>query len=260
MGVHRRIAVVGAAALAAVAAEDPAVEVDARGGFALDGVAGDAAAGIDHAGCDDGSRGAALDAVAAAAAARPLEGFVVAVGLVRKDQLAQYDEAAQARRHEQRLTADPAQPGLHGELLFEQRRRIDERPASQPGPHAAQLLEKPREHRPHGRMVIRGAGIGGDFRAAAGGIALARAVFVSHGADDGRARALHQAAGIEALVEVALQVAQRGVHAPVEPAAEPLLVLRQVAARRHAAKVEADLRGEVFDNFGPDHRNILVQK
>lgn len=117
IGVHRRLLVVGTAALAAVAAENPAVEVDSSGRLPFDGVARDAAARVDHLRGDDGARGTALDAVAAAAAAGTLERGVVGVGFVGQEQLAQQDIGAVAGRDEQRLAAYPAQSGLYGELF-----------------------------------------------------------------------------------------------------------------------------------------------
>ena len=133
LAVHRRLLVVGTAALAAVAAENPAVEVDPSGRLPFDGVARDAPARVDHLRGDDGARGTALDAVAAAAAAGTLERGVVGVGFVGQEQLAQQDVGAVAGRDEQRLAAYPAQSGLDGQLFFEQRGRIDERPAAESG-------------------------------------------------------------------------------------------------------------------------------
>ena len=144
IGVHRRLLVVGTAALAAVAAENPAVEVDSSGRLPFDGVARDAATRVDHLRGDDGARGTALDAVAAAAAAGPFERGVVGVGFVVQEQLAQQDIGAVAGRDEQRLAAYPAQSGLYGELFFEQRGRIDERPG---GPYRRPPARRVRDRR-----------------------------------------------------------------------------------------------------------------
>ena len=89
IGVQGCPAVVGAAALAAVAAENPAVEVQGSGRFAFDGAARDAAAGVDGAVLRHSSRGAGVDAVAAFAAARAAERRVVALRLVAQNQFAQ---------------------------------------------------------------------------------------------------------------------------------------------------------------------------
>lgn len=182
IGVHRRLLVVGTAALAAVAAENPAVEVDPSGRLPFDGVARDAPARVDHLRGDDGARGTALDAVAAAAAAGTLERGVVGVGFVGQEQLAQQDIGAVAGRDEQRLAAYPAQSGLDGELFFEQRGRIDERPAAESGNGGFQMFQHAVQHSFYRRVIVRRAGIGGDFGAVSGGIPFADAAFVTYGA------------------------------------------------------------------------------
>lgn len=57
VGVHRGFLVVGATTLAAVAAEDPAVEADSFGGLFLDRVAGDTASRVDYLRGDDSAVG-----------------------------------------------------------------------------------------------------------------------------------------------------------------------------------------------------------
>ena len=66
------------------------------------------------------------DAVAAIAAARLPEGAVVTVGRGAEQQFAQEYVTPELRRYEQRLAADPSQSGLDGQLLFAERRRVDE--------------------------------------------------------------------------------------------------------------------------------------
>ena len=260
VAVPRRAQVPGAAALAAVAAEDPAVEAGVALRDLLDGAARDAARGVDGPVRGDGPRGAGFDAPAARAAALLSERRVVGVGLVGEDQLAQQDAAAELRRHEQRLASDPAQSGLRGQLLFGQRRRVGERPAPEPGIRRAQGLEQLREHGPDGRMVVRRAGVGGDFGAVSGRIALRGGVLVGDGADDGRAGPLDQQPGVETLLGVALHVAQRRLPAARQPCPEPRFALGQVAARRDAAEVEARIGGKFFDVQKVEHAVILSQK
>lgn len=116
VGVHRGLLVVGATTLAAVAAEDPAIEADSFGGLFLDRVAGDTASRV----VTFGRRwrpSAAFDAIVAASAARPFERRVVDVGIVREQQFAQQDIGAETGCHQQRLAAYPAQPGLDGQLF-----------------------------------------------------------------------------------------------------------------------------------------------
>ena len=260
-GIERRVAVLrgaavpGAEALARVATEDPAVEVRLTGLFPLDGAARDAAARVDGPVRGDGSRGAVVDAAAAGSAARPFERRVVAVGLFGENQLAQHDVAPVLRRDEQRLPADPPQPGLYGQLLFGQRRGVDEGAASQTGVRRAQGVEHPAEHRPEGGVVIRRAGVGGHLRPVPGRIALADAVFVRHGADHGRACAFDQPARVEAFVDVTFQIAQRRLAAAGQPCAEQRLVFGQMAARGDAAEVEPCAGGEPFDVQMVDHRD-----
>ena len=97
---HRGLLVVGATTLAAVAAEDPAIEADSFGGLFLDRVAGDTASRVDHLRGDDGARRAAFDAIVAASAARPFERRVVDVGIVREQQFAQQDIGAETGCHQ----------------------------------------------------------------------------------------------------------------------------------------------------------------
>ena len=260
VAVPRRAQVPGAAALAAVAAEDPAVEAGVALRDLLDGAARDAARGVDGPVRGDGPRGAGFDAPAARAAALLSERRVVGVGLVGEDQLAQQDAGAELRRHEQRLASDPAQSGFRGQLFFGQRRRVGERPAPEPGIRRAQGLEQLCEHGPDGRMIVRRAGVGGDFGAVSGRIALRGGVLVGDGADDGRAGPLDQQPGVETLLGVALHVAQRRLPAARQPCPEPRFALGQVAARRDAAEVEARIGGKFFDVQKVEHAVILSQK
>ena len=109
-------------------------------------------------------------------------------------------------------------------------------------------------------MVVRRAGVGGDFGAVSGRIALRGGVLVGDGADDGRAGPLDQQPGVETLLGVALHVAQRRLPAARQPCPEPRFALGQVAARRDAAEVEARIGGKFFDVQKVEHAVILSQK
>jgi len=196
----------------------------------------------------------------AASAARPFERRVVGVGIVREQQFAQQDIGAETGCHQQRLTAYPAQPGFDGQLFFEQRGRVDERPPRQIGAGGAKCIEHPAEHSLDRRVVVGRTGIGSYFRAVSGRVALACAVFVTHGADHGRTCALNQFARVGALLDIALHVGQRRLVALAEPCPQHRLVLDQVPARSQAAKVEPRIGGKFFDVLMVEHFIILVQK
>ena len=249
--------VVGTAALALVAPEDPAVQLRLAGRLALDGAAGNATPRVDHARSPDGTRRAAVDAVAAGTAAGSLQRSVVAVGLVAQQQFAQQHIAAQPRRHQQRLPSDPSQTRLDGQLFLGQGRRIDEQPPPELRIERFQPVEQPLQHLPDRRMVVAGAGIGRDARPMAGRIAVARAILVAHGADHRRTRPLDQQPGIETLRDVALHVAQRSLTTRRQPPAEAALVVGQRTARCHPAEIEPRFGGKFFDGLPDKHIDIL---
>ena len=93
-----------------------------------------------------------------------------------------------------------------------------------------------------------------------GRVTLARAVFITHGADHGRACALDQFARVGTLLDIALHIGQRRLVALAQPCPQHRLVLGQVAARGQAAKVEPRIGGKFFDVLMVEHFIILVQK
>lgn len=110
--------VVGTAALAAIAAEDPSVEVGQGAvGLLFDRTTGDATVRVDHLGRDDGSRRTTVQAVPAAAATGSCERGIVLVGRQGKYQLAQQDIGAVLGREQQGLPPDPAQTRFDGQLF-----------------------------------------------------------------------------------------------------------------------------------------------
>ena len=145
--VHGGFLVVGTAALAAIAAEDPSVEVGQGAvGLLFDRTTGDATVRVDHLGRDDGSRRTTVQAVPAAAATGSCERGIVLVGRQGKYQLAQQDIGAVLGREQQGLPPDPAQTRFDGQLFFQQRSRIDERAAREPGVLPAQGFEHRAQH------------------------------------------------------------------------------------------------------------------
>ena len=106
--VLRSTPVVGAAALAAVAPEDPTVETDRRRCGALNRMARYAATGIDGMIFAHRMRGAAIDAPAACTAPAVAERRVVTVAGRGENQLAQQDESSVLRR--QAATAGRSTP------------------------------------------------------------------------------------------------------------------------------------------------------
>ena len=259
--VHGGFLVVGTAALAAIAAEDPSVEVGQGAvGLLFDRTTGDATVRVDHLGRDDGSRRTTVQAVPAAAATGSCERGIVLVGRQGKYQLAQQDIGTVLGREQQGLPPDPAQTRFDGQLFFEQRGRVDERPPRQIGAGGAKCIEHPAEHSLDRRVVVGRTGIGSYFRAVSGRVALACAVFVTHGADHGRTCALNQFARVGALLDIALHVGQRRLVALAEPCPQHRLVLDQVPARSQAAKVEPRIGGKFFDVLMVEHFIILVQK
>jgi hypothetical protein len=254
---------VRAAALAAVAAEDPAVGVAVvrvdRIGQRLDGAAGDAACGVDDFRRHDGPCRAALDAVAAAAAANPLERRIVAIRLLGQHELSQQHIGAELRRDQQRLASDPPQSRFDGEPFLEQRRRIDESPARKSGIFALQRREHRVQHPSEGDVVVACTGIGGHARAAARGIAFTPMVFEADGADHHAAGSLHQTRGVEPLVEVAFQVAERRMAACAEPFPEVGFAVVKGTGGGNPAQIEARAGGKFFDRQVLEHRNNLSQ-
>ena len=123
---HRGATVVRTARLAAVAAENPAVKVDAGGGLSFDGVAGDAAGGRYHPFVlQNRPRGTGLDAGATRTAPDPLHRLVVVVKLLIDNQFAKMHETAVAGRNEERLPTYPPETRLDGPPLLGHGGRID---------------------------------------------------------------------------------------------------------------------------------------
>ena len=114
MKMQRRTEVVGAAALAGVAAENPPIEGNFRSRRPFDRMTGDAAARIDRAVVANGTCRAGFDAAAAGAAPHAGERLVVTIAGRVEHQFAQQDERSEPGRDEQRLSADPAQPRFDG--------------------------------------------------------------------------------------------------------------------------------------------------
>ena len=259
--VHGGFLVVGTAALAAIAAEDPSVEVGQGAvGLLFDRTTGDATVRVDHLGRDDGSRRTTVQAVPAAAATGSCERSIVLVGRQGKYQLAQQDIGAVLGREQQGLPPDPAQTRFDGQLFFQQRSRIDERAAREPGVLPAQGFEHRAQHPLEDGVVVAAAGVGGDFCAAPGRIAFAQRVLVAHGADHDRLRPFDQVSDVETFVEVAFEVFQRGTVAFGEPFAEVGFVLRKMLAGRDSAEVEACILGKFFDVLTRDHGDNSAQK
>ncbi len=259
--VHGGFLVVGTAALAAIAAEDPSVEVGQGAvGLLFDRTTGDATVRVDHLGRDDGSRRTTVQAVPAAAATGSCERGIVLVGRQGKYQLAQQDIGAVLGREQQGLPPDPAQTRFDGQLFFQQRSRIDERAAREPGVLPAQGFEHRAQHPLEDGVVVAAAGVGGDFCAAPGRIAFAQRVLVAHGADHDRLRPFDQVSDVETFVEVAFEVFQRGTVAFGEPFAEVGFVLRKMLAGRDSAEVEACILGKFFDVLTRDHGDNSAQK
>ena len=259
--VHGGFWVVGTAALAAIAAEDPSVEVGQGAvGLLFDRTTGDATVRVDHLGRDDGSRRTTVQAVPAAAATGSCERGIVLVGRQGKYQLAQQDIGAVLGREQQGLPPDPAQTRFDGQLFFQQRSRIDERAAREPGVLPAQGFEHRAQHPLEDGVVVAVVGVGGDFCAAPGRITFAQRVFVAHGADHDRLRSFDQVSDVEAFVEVAFEVFQRGTVAFGEPFAEVGFVLRKMLAGRDSAEVEACILGKFFDVLTRDHGDNSAQK
>ncbi len=126
----RGVPVPGTDLLADVAAEDPVAhlrpELLGDRPLQLDGQVGDAAAGVQLPGAADGVGGAGLDAAGAAPAAIGLEGFVRRQ-LQGGEQLAQQQPGAQLRVDEDRVLAEPADPGPPGVLPLQDRAVVDVR-------------------------------------------------------------------------------------------------------------------------------------
>ncbi len=165
-----------------------------------------------------------------------------------------------AGRDEQRLAAYPAQSGLDGELFFEQRGRIDERPAAESGNGGFQMFQHAVQHSFYRRVIVRRAGIGGDFGAVSGGIPFADAAFVTYGADHRRTRPFDEFARIGAFLDIAFHVGQRRLITLAQPRPEPRLVLSHVAAGRKAAEIESCVGGKFFDVLIVEHSDKFVPK
>lgn len=163
-------------------------------------------------------------------------------------------------REQQGLPPDPAQTRFDGQLFFQQRSRIDERAAREPGVLPAQGFEHRAQHPLEDGVVVAAAGVGGDFCAAPGRIAFAQRVLVAHGADHDRLRPFDQVSDVETFVEVAFEVFQRGTVAFGEPFAEVGFVLRKMLAGRDSAEVEACILGKFFDVLTRDHGDNSAQK
>lgn len=259
MKMQRRTEVVGAAALAGVAAENPPVEGNFRSRRPFDRMTGDAAARIDRAVVANGICRAGFDAAAAGAAPHAGERLVVTIAGRVEHQFAQQDERSEPGRDEQRLSADPAQPRFDGQLLFHERSRIDERPAGEGRLRGTKTPEEVAQHPLDRGMVVGGQGIRGDLRAEVVGITVAQAVLVTDGADDYRLRPFDQPSHVEPLVEIPFEVTERGVTPVAEPATEKLLVPHQMAARRYTAQVEACGSGGLSDETAVEHGDNLDQ-
>lgn len=117
--------VMGAAALAGVAAEDTSVEGFLAGGVALYGEGGDAEAGVDHLIAADGAIGTVVHAAVAVTAAICAVRGVVMVDSVVEQENTEEHEGAKLRGYKQCLAPYPSESRLDGELLFEQGCAID---------------------------------------------------------------------------------------------------------------------------------------
>ena len=117
--------VIGAAALAVIAAEDPAVKRQCVLICLFDGHARDAAAGVDMV-VDNCAIRAGVDASVAVAASDSLKGRVIAITFAINNRYAKKDKCAKLWRYKQRLSSNPTKSRLDGISLFKYGRRVCE--------------------------------------------------------------------------------------------------------------------------------------
>ncbi len=255
----RSTPIVRTAALTGITTEDPPFKIDGGSNRLFDGMTRNTAPGIDGMIFAHRMRGAAIDAPAACTAPDVAERCVVTIAGRGENQLAQQDESPVLRRDKQRLPADPPQPRLDGQLLFEQRRGIHESPSRKVGEMPPEPPEKVEEHPFDRDMIVGRQGIRCDFGSEAVGIAVAQRVFAAHGADDDTPCAGDQPPHVETLVEVAFQITQRRMAALGEPPAEKTLVVGKLPAGGHAAEIETGRKGFTDNILVEEHINISIQ-
>ena len=243
-----REAIPGTHQLAVVTAVDAVADQGAQrfgdGAAQFDGEVGDAAPRVELARAGDGPGGADVDAGGATAAV---------IALLRRvhrqrqvgEQFAEEEPGAGVAGDEVGVLADPAQPGLLGQGLFQHRRAVDEgavaeRPDARldaPG----ELLQAPA----HELMVVAAQGIARDVSEA--GIAqylMGRAAVrrqVVHAYRDNAPRARHQLGRSRAPQAVPCHVVHLAMPARRQPALQMGFVLGQVGVA-DAERIEAQLR------------------
>lgn len=151
-------AVVRTSPLAQVAAEQPAVEVFVAVLAFFDCPARDAAVGVDLSSRKDRTRRAGVDAGPALSASVAGVGRV-GLQLGRRDDFTEQDERAEIGVYEQRVAADPAQPGFCRPRFFEQGSRIDERAYGGSGNQLAQVVGQLVQHLPDRQVVVSRMGV-----------------------------------------------------------------------------------------------------
>lgn len=182
--------------------------------------------------------GTCLDAFAASlAAVAPIRGVVLQNGV--RDHQPEDNERAQFRVYDQRIASRPAEPGLAGPGLFEDRGGIDEHPPPGAVPVADKLQQGVEPltdcDMVIGRERVRGYP-GGDFM-----LKMLRPA-VRHGANHHAPGPIDQQRRVEALVEVAGHIAERAHHAAGCPPSQVSLPFGEFAAGCNAAEVEPQLR------------------
>ena len=162
VGCHWRAVVIGAAALAVIAAEDPAVKRQCVLICLFDGHARDAAAGVDMV-VDNCAIRAGVDASVAVPAPYALERGVIAIALAIDNSYSKQDKCAKLRRYKQRLSSNPTKSRLDGISLFKYGRRVCENATRERWfdlfQRAAQLFK----HLFDCLMIVATEGIRGDF-------------------------------------------------------------------------------------------------
>ena len=118
-------AVVRTGPLAQVAAENPSVQLAFVSFAAFDGPARDAAGSVDSPSGQNGSGRTRVDAAVAVSAAVG-HGRPAGVELGRRDDFAQQHERSQTGMDQERVPSDPAESGLGGPCLLDDRGRIGE--------------------------------------------------------------------------------------------------------------------------------------
>lgn len=234
------------------------MKVDLTIGLPLDGVAGNATTGINHAlTLQNGPRRTMVDAGSAGATAGFRKGMIVAVTGCVEDQFAEMDKRAVLRRNEERLAADPAQSGLDSPSLFGHRRRVDKGAPGQAWTLLLQHVEHVTQHRFDGDVVILIAGVGGDLRAMVCRVALADRALVAHCAYDDGTGIGHKACEVEPFFGVALQVAKRCLMTSLQPSVEASFLLLKRAHSSNATLVKSDPCSSLFDTFQFDNRLVF---